>query len=473
MIGLGKRTGGATEGSTAPQMHGRRGGRLAALLAGFAGCFLAARLAATSGEPPDAPARRPQAAAERGVPRAESLASRPGRALDSPETIFCQSLYNSAKRGARWLQRSQRPDGLFVYGWIPCLNEPLPEENYLRQAGAAAALARTAAVTRDAELTQAALRAVRALLTSLTVVDRADPGRRRPRLPPAEAHPIGLTALILLAVAELPAPTDDVLEPGEQLARFLVARQRPDGSFNLTTSFLDDDGEDPPGASDYFPGEALYALLRSYPNRGGAWKLQAVSRAFPFYRQLWQTNPSLAFVPWQSAAFTEAYLLTADPAYAEFVFALNDWLVAVQYDDPARVEPAWLGGFGSVEHGQFVPTPPGITTASYAESLVEACRVARQAGDAKRLERYRRAAENALRFLSRQQFSAANTTHFVSKVREQLNGAFYASVQDGTVRIDFTQHAICSMLHYLTHVADFETPARRGSQLSPALPKAN
>src|SRR5262249_38131546 len=152
------------------------------------------------------------------------------------------------------------------YGWIPSLNRPLPEDNYLRQAGATAAMARAATFSRDPELAIASGQAVLVLLSSFTEKDEKNPPLRRPTLAPADANPVGFSALLLLAISELPNPNDSLIEQGEQLARFIQSRQREDGSIDVSNSLLqdDDDRKDSPEAIAYYPGEALYALMRSY-----------------------------------------------------------------------------------------------------------------------------------------------------------------------------------------------------------------
>jgi hypothetical protein len=104
--------------------------------------------------------------------------------------------------------------------------------------------------------------------------------------------------------------------------------------------------------------------------------------------------------------------------------------------------------------GRVVPTPPDAGSGSCAQSLSEACRVARQAGDLQRFRRYREAVENCLRFLTTLQYTAANTQHFVEEYRSQLVGGFHASSQDGTLRIDYTEHAVSAMVQYLRYVVN-------------------
>src|SRR5262249_41913343 len=95
-----------------------------------------------------------------------------------------------------------------------------------------------------------------------------------------------------------------------------------------------------------------------------------------------------------------------------------------------------------------------IGSATYAESLADACRVARQIGDLPRYQRNRESLERCLQFLTTLQYTDANTQHFADWYRPTLLGAFHASLQDGNLRIDYTQHAVCALMQYLTHVAE-------------------
>lgn len=385
---------------------------------------------------------------------------------------YCNTIYFAAKRGSSWLASMQRSDGLFTYGWIPDLNRPLEEDNMLRQAGAAAALARAATVSRNPEMLMQSGQATLVMLTTYTEVDPKNPAIRRPTLPPVEANPVGFSALLLLAISEMPQTTDKMLDQGEQLARFIESRQRADGSIDIGVS-LDADGPEPIGGIDYYPGEALYALMRSYANRPEPWKVAVVEKAFKFYSKHFETNPEPAFVPWQSAAYCELFLLTAEPDYAKFVFAMNDWMITLQYANEERWPAAWIGGYGSFEANHLVWTPPGITTASFAEGMVEAYRTAKLAGDLERVRLYRHSLEISIEFLMNSQYRMSRDTHLQAWYAKKLNGAFPASVEDGRLRIDQNQHAINAMFHYLTHVAEFENPDQRRFHIAPETPTAN
>lgn len=406
-------------------------------------------------------------------PPAEPAVALQGARAATPADAEHLAIYSAAKRGAKWLASAQRPDGLFVYGWNPALNRPLADDNILRQAGAAAALARAAANTHSEEFGLAARQVIAVLLAGYTEPDPDHPEVLRPTVNTADQHPMGFAALLLLAISELPAPGDTLVAQGEGLARYIVSRQAGDGSFDLRTGGLGEEGFVDESAIDYYPGEALYALMRSFSRGDGEWKLEAAKKALPFYLRHWKEDPSASFVPWQSGAFAEAFLLTRERSYAEFVFEMNDWLLHLQYTGSDSVRDEWIGGFASHQYGRVLRTTPGATTGSYLEALVDACRVAKLMEDQERAIAYRSAARSAIRFLMNNQYAMSEMGHYQSWFAKKLAGAFHGGVDDGIVRIDYTQHAINGIFHYLSHVVEYENPDRDQHRIPAGAPTAN
>jgi hypothetical protein len=89
--------------------------------------------------------------------------------------------------------------------------------------------------------------------------------------------------------------------------------------------------------------------------------------------------------------------------------------------------------------------------------------VARQAGDVKRYGRYRDGLERCLQFLTTLQYTQDNTQHFADWYRQGqgrgawragLLGGFCASHHDGSLRIDYAQHAVSAMVQYFYYVCD-------------------
>jgi hypothetical protein len=337
--------------------------------------------------------------------------------------------------------------GRFVYGYLPALKAEMEGDHYLRQAGAAFALARAARFTGEERY---AARATQAVLTLLddTAPDPGDPQVRYTTLPPAIVNRLGAAGLLVMVINELPAPQQDLLEKSEQLCNYIRRQARADGSLRLS-----DQGpgpsDDSEGVNDY-PGVALYGLMLSQRHRPAAWKTDVVRTAVAYYHPWWRAHKNMAFVPWQTAAYAEAYLKAKDAAFTQCVTEMNDWLCNQQYAqiDPRRL--LWYGGFMSWSDGQAVESPPRVDSAAYAGGLAQACRVTRQLGDVGRHQRYGEALERCLQFLVTLQYTDANTQHFADWYRPRVVGAFHASHQDGNLRIDYTQHAVSAQLQYLS-----------------------
>jgi hypothetical protein len=360
-----------------------------------------------------------------------------------------KEMYYSCQRGADWLFRMNGIKGRFLYGYLPAVKTEAEGDNYLRQIGAAFALARAARFLGEERY---AARATQAILTLLddTVLESSEPPCRHTSLPSAVVNRLGAAGLLVLAINELPAPQADLLEKSEQLCQWIRRQARADGSLRCNDADDNNQAEaDETTSVNEYPGLSLFALLRSQKHRPAAWKTELARQAAPHYRAWWKAHRNLAFVSAQTAAWTEAYLQTKDATFADFVYEMNDWLCGLQYDqiDPHRL--VWYGGFRSWADGKSVDSPPTIDSAVYAESLAEACRTARAGTDLARHQRYMDALERGLQFVARLQYTDANAQHFAEWYRPRLVGAFHASSQDGNLRIDYTQHALTALVAYL------------------------
>jgi hypothetical protein len=363
-----------------------------------------------------------------------------------------RQMHLSAQRGADWLFRFNGRDGRFTYGYLPALRTVMEGDNYLRQAGAVFALARAARYSGDERYLARARQAMLTLLLA-TTTDPSDPKVRHTTLPSSAVNRLAAAGLLVLAINELHAPGEDLLEQSEQLCAYIRRQQQPDGSLSYTDTPADAKSADADGIN-YYPGEALYGLMLSQRYRRADWKTDVARKALAYYRPWWREHKNLAFVPWQTAACTEAFLLTREQPFADFVLEMNDWLCGLQYTQLDPAHPLWRGGLLGWMDGKPLQSEPQIGSASYAEGLAEACRVVRQTGDVQRYERYRGSLELCLQFLTSLQYTELNTLHFADWYRPAVLGGFHASHQDGDLRIDYTQHAVSAMVQYLVYVAD-------------------
>ncbi|MBI3821429.1 MAG: hypothetical protein HY289_01990 [Planctomycetes bacterium] len=371
-----------------------------------------------------------------------------------PETA--EPIHFSAQRAADWLKRALTAEGRFVYGFQPALRVQLDGDNFASQAGAAFALARAARYFRDEG---SAARARQSLVTLRDLETMTDPPNtptatiRHVAAPPFAVNRLSSHGLMISAVHEFDAPAADLVAMADQLGNYLRQQQRPDGSLWVTvgTNLIKTSDD----LDAHHAGWALHGIIRSHKTRPAEWKLDMLRKARTFYFAQWQANKNVATVCSHGPAYAEAFVQTKDPAFKDAVYAMNDWLVGLQYsDDGESARKHWAGGFPRVRDGKAEHAAPDIASAMPAESLAEACRVARCAGDLNRLRDYERALVRNLHFLMSLQYTSEKTKHFVDPFRPSVLGAFHASHQDGNIRIDYTQHALCAMVQYLDAVAE-------------------
>jgi hypothetical protein len=364
-----------------------------------------------------------------------------------------QQIQLSAHRGADWLFRMNGADGRFAPGQLPALNAEMEGDHFLRQGGAAVALARAARFIGDERYADRATQAILVLMGE-TVVDARDKTLRYTGLPSSMLSRVAAAGLLILAVQELPAPKKDLLDQAEQLCNFLRKQQRADGSICLSDGTEEAKTADEDNSA--IPGLALYGVLRSQQRRPAGWKTDLARKSLAYYGPLWKEHKDPAAAAWQTAALSEAYLLTKEKAFAECAFAISDWLCGLQYARLDQLDPRhadWWGGFMEWQNGKVLTSAPTVEGAVCAEALAEACRVAKQAGDTERFRRYRESLELSLQFFTRLQYTQANTNHFADWYRPKVLGGFHASAVDGNLRLDYTQHVVCAMVQYSTCVA--------------------
>lgn len=364
-----------------------------------------------------------------------------------------QPIFSSGLRALEWLKLTNKPDGRFVYGFQPALRVQLDGDNFLSQAGALFALARASRYYRDAH---GAARASQGLLTLKlqTTLDPTDKSIRYTAAPPEGLNRLSANGMLVLAVHELPdlEKHADQVKFADELCNYLRLQQKDDGSLFVAVGNVMIKSSDEADAE--HAGWALHGIIRSQKHRPADWKLEMLRKARTYYHTYWQGSKHLSTVCSHTAAFAEAYVQTKEQAFADTVFAMNDWLAGLQYReafDSSRRH--WTGGFPR-QAARAETAAPDISSAAAAESLAEACRVAKLAGDLPRAQRYERALLTCFNFLLRLQYSSQNTDHFVDSFRPMVLGAFHVSHQDGNIRIDATQHTLCAMVQYLEGVAE-------------------
>jgi AmmeMemoRadiSam system protein A len=347
--------------------------------------------------------------------------------------------------GADYLLRVQRTDGGFVYEHDPATGEDAVGDHIVRQLATTwvvASLARRRGTAREREALGRAL---------VFIAAKTRPAARGSDLLVLSDEPDGAhLGAVAFALLTLVGAEDGALEGmAKRLAESILSLQRPDGGFD--THFP---AATLPEAEDFYPGEAMLALMQLHERHPDPRYPEALRRALPYYRAHFRRERSAAFVPWQTAAYAHLFRLTGESEHADFVFELADAILPLQHVGADVAHADYVGGYraGNV---------PGIAAATYNEGVLEAYDVARRRGDRERAARYQRAALLAALFTLRLQFTRENAFHV--RHPDRALGAFRFSLADSALRIDHTQHALNSLLKVERHLFPAATPARAGS----------
>ena len=366
------------------------------------------------------------------TPGAKAVHLQAGMRVIQPDEVTRSTMLTQADDLARYIRYRQNTDGLFSYEFLPGRDMYWPtDQNWSRQAATTWALAVHANQRADADSAASLKRALNTWRASVTPID----GARRAAYIATEdnRHALGTTALVALALLDAPAELRDeaMLVP---LLNGLAWMQKPDGSFR--THFPPAKGR---SSQDYYPGEALLALAKRYvATRDVTWR-DVCDRSLPFYIAYFRKGTPPAFMPWQMQAWGQMARTTRLQRYADFVYLMGDELAATQIIEPEPGLSFYAGGFDVYGSGRV-----GVSTAVYAEGMVDASRTAAAMGDTQRAAAYRDAVRRAARFVSQLRFREEEC--YYVKSRRDVGGGVRNSPSDPTLRIDHSQHALSALL---------------------------
>lgn len=350
---------------------------------------------------------------------------------------------------------SQQGDGYFLYDFHPLTGAETPGPgNLVRQAGCAYALGRAAdqavGQKRREDLAASARRTIDTLLSRFIIRSGTS---FIAELPEAGTPVYGKLGSIALALSATQSASLANLYQAERrrLVSAILHMQRAGGSFRCRTDSLTvaDDGR----SQNYFPGEALMALsveLRESCSRAQ----NAMAVAFPWYRARFRAQPTTAFVPWQLDAWRRyaewamgVEVIPNPAACADFIFEMADWLL--QFQIGAAENPRLIGGYKNGSRA------PGVSTATYTESMIRAFSMARLLADTSRANRYRMSALAGLEFMFRLQLMPGS--RYVSRDPVRIAGGMPANLNDLTIRCDYDQHSLTCYLAAIETSDLFET----------------
>lgn len=325
----------------------------------------------------------------------------------------------------RWFNMTENAEGMLEYQYSPRRDKYSSDNNDIRQLATLWSMAELSRFRASGSLLPMVRRTIAHYLDH-AVCDASDCHLLTPD--DSKDPSIALNAFMLLTLITSPDYPEAAIW-SKKLAETILRQQRENGSYKIFFNDKDDSG------LDYYPGEAMLALMKYHMQSNNEDILRSVERAFPFYRTYWRDNKTTAFIPWHSQAYLLLYRETKDPEIPPFVFEMNDWLIA-NHQVSASPYPDLLGGFRR-------PTP-GCSTSAYLEGLNDAYALAVETGDRLHEEKYRTAILSATRFLLTTQYTPENSYYLVNPAR--AIGGFRTSLTNSIQRIDHTQHAVRALM---------------------------
>ena len=346
-----------------------------------------------------------------------------------------KELLSAARMGGTYLKNAVNTAGRFAYIYRPASNSVSESYNIVRHAGTIYAMLELYEITRDQNLLNASRKAINYLL--LQARPCAAGSEPAACIVEGEYTKLGGNALAALALAKYIAVTGDRLQVPMLIAlgRRIVGSQDKNGEFFIQKqSYPEGTVED--YESEYYPGEALFALTRIYAVDPQPLWLDAAEKGARFrigqskWPLSWKTNHD----HWLLYALNELHRLRPDASYLDHSLRIADAIMTSQNRDSG--DPDRLGGY--FDHPRSTPA------ATRTEGLCAAYRLARDFNRPREAEKMLEAIRLGADFLLQMQFRPESVMYF--EVPQRGLGGFRGSLTDTAVRIDYVQHTLSALL---------------------------
>jgi len=342
---------------------------------------------------------------------------------------------STALAGGQYLTRAVEKDGKFVYSYLPKTDEVADAYNILRHAGTLYSMLELYDLTADAALLEATERALSYLLAAALPCELG--GESHVCIVEDEEIKLGGTGLAAVALAKYLEVTGNRQHLSELIAwgRTLRALQRESGEFIHKITYPE--AENTGFVSEYYPGEALLALVRIYEQDPQEGWLDAAEKGAQYLINIRDQGLSveeLAHDHWLLYGLNELYRHRLNPLYLEHAMRIAQAIVLAQNREPEYLD--WLGSY-------YKP-PRSTPTATRSEGLCAAYQLARDFKTSIEADRILRAMELGIAFQLQTQFRPESVM-YLSDPQRSLGG-FHSSLTNFRLRIDYTQHNISSLL---------------------------
>ncbi|MEI6215518.1 MAG: hypothetical protein WCP10_15565 [Desulfuromonadales bacterium] len=351
-------------------------------------------------------------------------------------SLSCDILLNAAEEAGRYLAEAVNPEGRFAYIYQPRRNRVPDGYNILRHAGSIYALLELYQITKTDYLLKAAERAIAYLQGHIH--HGATSSERLACVVEGGYTKLGGNALAILAFAKYMDVTGDMalLKPAQELACRMCETQLPSGNFSIHKQSVSSE-DVMPFVSEYYPGEAIFALTRLYQlDKQGTW-LDAAEKGACYLitgRDKGIITAELIHDHWFLYALNELYRLRPEPMYSAHAFNIVEAIIGKQNRQPRY--PDWLGSY-------YEP-PRSTPVAVRSEGLCAAYQLAQLCGRQDLSEKILASVHYSVCFQLQTQIQPESALYVKNPSR--CLGGFRRSLDSHELRIDYTQHNISALL---------------------------
>lgn len=353
-----------------------------------------------------------------------------GNRIIPVEEVTQKSVEHFTELLSSWMFNNLHPNGRMTYMYYPSSGTEGRGNNMIRQWMGTVAMGRVAALHPERNLHPRVQQNIRYNLEQFY--------RSEGELGWIEYEgqaKLGAAALAMIGLIESPARAE-FAEYEKGLLALTLHQWQESGEFHC---FYKPVNRTQDNLHNFYPGETLLSWAFLYERSPDEALLEKTMKSFRYYKEWHLRNRNPAFIPWHTQAYYTIWKQTKSEELKDWIFEMNDWLVDMMQSNSRVAYDDTIGRFYAPSHNFGVPH--ASATGVYIEGLIDAFALAREIGDKKHEEKYRKSIILGLRSSMQLQFQDDQDMFYATN-KQRLRGGMRTEVYDNEIRVDNVQHVL-------------------------------
>lgn len=354
------------------------------------------------------------------------------------DTVDSNHVIHSLELANHYLKSIVKPNGAFIYSYLPKKDQVADRYNFLRHSGTTFAMLELYEKFKDPEMLSCAKSAISFILSHRQ--PKTISGIETSCIIEKGFVKLGGNALTILMLAKYTETTGDMqhLATMQSLARWMTCQQLEDGRYEAHKQDFKTD-EIKNFTSEYYPGEAIFSLVRLYNIDNNPEWLDSAEKNAQFLiniRDKGLKTEKLIHDHWLLYGLNELYRHRANDLYLTQAMRIATAITLTQHHKKAELD--WNGGYYS---------PPRSTpTATRMEGLCAAYALAKDFNEPEMAQKIRTCIDQCVKFQLQTQFHPESAMYLPNPKRAL--GGFHQSLTNFEIRIDYVQHNVSALIAY-------------------------